>query len=63
MARHLIPDNPGQFRIKVASAGNYMVINDKTGKNQVIIPCRNKSQAEDIRDKLNKNDHNGEIRA
>ena len=63
MARHLIPDHPGQFRVKIARAGNYIVLNDKTGKNQVIIPCCNKSHAEKICARLNRGDHKGEIRA
>jgi superfamily II DNA helicase RecQ len=63
MARYLIPGNAGRFRSEIARAGNFMVINEKTGKNQVIIPCRDRKQAEEICSRLNRGDHDGEIRA
>lgn len=63
MARYLIPQNAGHFRIEIARAGNSIVINDKTGKNQIIIPCRDRKQAEELCDRLNRGDHDGEIRA
>lgn len=44
-------------------AGNYIVINDKTGRNQVIIQCRDKAHAEEICGRLNRGDHRGEIYA
>ncbi len=61
MARHLIPKNAGTFRIIIAYAGNYAVVNDKTGRNEVIIACRDKEQAESLCKKLNDKDHNGEV--
>ena len=61
MPKYNLPKIPGTFTVKTARAGNFIVINDKTGKNQVIIPCRDKVQAEELRDKLNKADHNGQI--
>jgi len=61
MPKYTIPKNPGTFSVKTARAGNYIVINSKTGKNQMIIPCRDKSQALEIRDRLNDGDHNGQL--
>jgi hypothetical protein len=59
--KKMIPQNPGRFRVQTAMAGNFIVINDKTGKNQVIIPCRNQSHAKELCEKLNSGDHNGQI--
>lgn len=42
-------------------AGNYIVINDRTGKNQVIIPCETRGDAEELCDRLNRGDHNGQV--
>jgi hypothetical protein len=56
-----LPKNPGRFRVSTAKAGNYIVLNDRTGKNQVIIPCRNREQAEEMCRRLNAGEHNGEI--
>jgi hypothetical protein len=61
MAKKTIPENPGRFRVQTAKAGNYIVINDKTGKNEVIIPCRDYEQAVQLCNRLNAGDHNGEI--
>lgn len=61
MAKIRLPADPGRFKIAKASAGSYMVRNDRTGKNEVIIPCRDRDQAEDICKRLNEGDHSGEI--
>ena len=61
MGRLRIPKNAGEFKIGVASAGNYIVWNNKSGKNKVLIPCRDKKQAESIWKQLNEKDHDGEI--
>jgi hypothetical protein len=62
MARIRIPKNAGaEFEIIVAMAGNYAVWNHKTGKNKLLIPCRDKEQAEEILRVLKEKDHNGEI--
>ena len=39
-----------------------MVWNGKSGKNKLVIACRNQKQAEEVCQKLNAGDHNGEIR-
>jgi hypothetical protein len=62
MTRIQIPENAGKdFQIVVARAGNYAITNNKTGKNKVFIPCRDKAHAEEILEKLKKADHEGEI--
>lgn len=61
MPKKTIPKNAGRFRVSTAKAGNYIVINDRTGKNQVIIPCRDREQAEELCRRLNAHDHNGEV--
>lgn len=61
MAKKTIPENAGQFRVSTAKAGNYIVLNDRTGRNQVIIPCRDREQAEELCRRLNSGEHNGEI--
>jgi hypothetical protein len=38
-----------------------MVQNDKTGKNQVTIPCRTLEQARALCERLNSGDHNGQV--
>ena len=45
----------------VALAGNYAVVNDKTVKNQVIIACRNKRQADELCRRLNSKDRPAEL--
>ncbi len=61
MTRIRIPKNAGEFRIIIARAGNYAVWNNKTGKNKLFIPCKNKAQAEEILRRLRKRDHNDEM--
>ncbi len=42
-------------------AGNYIVLNDKTGNNQVIIPCTDRRHAENLCRRLNSGDHDGSV--
>jgi hypothetical protein len=44
-------------------AGTPLVMNERTGKTKVRIPCKSWEQAEEICRRLNENDHNGIIRA
>jgi hypothetical protein len=48
MPRKTIPQSAGRFRVSIAKAGNYIVLNDRSGKNQVIIPCRERAQADEL---------------
>jgi hypothetical protein len=61
VARYGIPKDAGRFRIEKAMAGNWMVLNDKTGGGKIAIACRDLEQAEWLCDKLNRKDHDGEI--
>ena len=45
----------------MALAGNYAVINDRTGRNKVMIPCREKQQAEELCERLNGKDRPSEV--
>ena len=63
MATYTIPKNAGRFRIEWGGRGNYRVMNDKTGKNQVIIPVYDRAKAEELCRRLNEGDHNGQVHA
>jgi len=63
MAIYTIPKHAGKFRIEYGGRGNYRVINDKTGKNQVIIPVWDRMKAEKLCRRLNAGDHDGQVRA
>jgi len=62
MARQYIPKNAGkEFHIIESMAGTPIVLNGKTGKNKVRIPCRDWKQAEELCERLKKGEHDGEI--
>jgi len=61
MPRYRIPKNAGQLRIEKAMAGNWIVLNDKTGGGKTVIACRDREQAEWLSEKLNRHDHDGEV--
>lgn len=61
MATYTLPGNPGFFRVIIGMTGNYIVTNDRTGKNQVLIPCASRREADELCERLNRGDHNGAI--
>lgn len=62
MARIQVPENAGsEFHILKARAGNYAVSNNKTGKSKLLIPCKDREQAEEVLRKLKEKDHDGEL--
>ena len=62
MPRFTIPEHAGRFRIERHYSGaHYLVLNDKTGKNEVCIPVASKSDADDLCQRLNAGDHNGAV--
>ncbi|GEM_PF-963710 len=61
MPRVRIPDNSGPFHVSIARAGNYIVVNDRTGRNKVVIACIDRQHAEELCERLNAGDHNGEV--
>jgi hypothetical protein len=63
MAIITIPKNAGRFRVQTTPAGNLIVINDRTGKSQIIIPVRSHAQAHELCAKLNAGNHNGQVSA
>jgi hypothetical protein len=63
MTKIYIPKNLGECRIVIAKAGNYAVWNNKTGRNKLMIPCRDEAHAKDILRQLKENDHAGIIYA
>jgi hypothetical protein len=63
MPEHIIPDKGGPYRIVESMAGTPLVVNDRTGKTKVRIPCKNLEQAVETCRQLNADEHNGIIRA
>lgn len=61
MARIQIPQNVGKVRVAMGLGGKYVVWNGKQGKHEFSIICRNRQQAVEIADKINKKQHSGEI--
>ncbi len=61
MPRIRIPENLGECEIIVAKAGNYAVWNRKTGKNQFMVACKSREQAEEVLKRLQNKDHQGEL--
>jgi len=61
MARIEIPQNVGKVRVAMGLGGKYVVWNGKQGKHEFSIICRNRKQAAEIAERINKKQHNGEI--
>jgi precorrin-6B methylase 1 len=61
MARKLIPKNAGKFKVSLSMIGTYIVTNDKSGGNRIIIPCKSKEQAEKVCKQLNERNENEEF--
>jgi hypothetical protein len=63
MAEYTIPKNAGVFRVVIARGGNPLVLNDRSGKTGVRIPCKTFAQAFALCSRLNSGDHAGRVRA
>jgi len=61
VSRIQIPDEPGQFRVIKSYAGTPLIINDKTGKKRITIPCKTREQAEKLCKRLNSGEHDGQV--
>jgi hypothetical protein len=60
--RFTIPTHPGKFSFGLHhTRRHYLVMNDKTGKNQVIIPVANRDAAEELCRRLNAGEHSGAV--
>jgi hypothetical protein len=56
-----VPDNVGECFILKGFTGKWTVANNKSGKDHVFIPCKTRSEALAICERLNTGDHNGQI--
>jgi hypothetical protein len=61
MARYSIPPNVGKVKVAVFVGNKYAVWNGKQGKDEFRILCRDRKQATEVADKINRKQHNGEI--
>ena len=61
MPKISVPPNTGKVRVAMGLGGKFTVWNGKQGKNEFVITCRNRKQAEEVAKKINSRDHNGEI--
>lgn len=62
MAKVTIPKNAGMFRvIRAPITSTWTVLNDRTGKNQVLFACSTRSQADECCRRPNAGEHSGEI--
>ena len=61
MAKYTIPSNAGKVRVAVTLGHKITVWNGKQGRDEFVIVCRNRRQAEEVAEKINKRLHDGEI--
>ena len=61
MAKYTIPPNTGKVRVAMTLGHKITVWNGKQGKDEFVIVCRNRKQAEEVARKINSRDHNGEV--
>jgi hypothetical protein len=61
MAKYTIPPNTGKVRVAMGLGGRYTVWNGKQGPDEFVITCRNRKQAQEVAEKINKKQHTGEI--
>ena len=61
MAKYTIPPNTGKVRVAMTLGHKITVWNGKQGRDEFVIVCRNRKQADELAEKTNKKQHNGEI--
>jgi hypothetical protein len=61
MPKISVPSNTGKVRVAMGLGGKFTVWNGKQGKNEFVILCRTRKQAEEVARKINSRDHNGEV--
>jgi hypothetical protein len=61
MPKVSVPPNTGKVRVAMGLGGKFTVWNGKQGKNEFVIVCRNRKQAEEVARKINSRDHDGEV--
>ena len=61
MATYKIPKNLGKVRVAKGLGHKWMVWNGKQGRGEFSIVCRDRKQAEEVAEIVNKKQHSGEI--
>ena len=61
MIRYTIPPNTGKVRLVMGLGGTYSVWNGKHGKDEFVIACRTRKQAEEIAKLINSKGRPAEI--
>lgn len=61
MALYKIPPNVGKVRVAMALGNKFAVWNGKQGRGEFRILCKNRKQAEEVAQKINRREHSGEI--
>ena len=59
MARYEIPQNVGKVRVAMALGGKFAVWNGKQGRDEFRIVCRNRKEATEIAERINRKEHEG----
>ena len=59
MARYPIPQNTGKVRVAVGHFFFFFLWNGKQGKHEFVIVCRDRKQANEIAEIINKKQHEG----
>jgi hypothetical protein len=61
MARYEIPEKVGKVRVAMALGGKFAVWNGKQGEGEFRILCRNRKEAQEVAERINRKDHDGSI--
>ena len=61
MARYEIPQNVGKVKLAMALGGKFAVWNGKQGRGEFRIVCRNRKEAQEIVNRINRKEHPGFI--
>ena len=61
LMRYTIPKNVGKVRVAVMLGHRWVVWNGKQGQHEFVILCKNRQQAEEVAQIVNRKQHDGEI--
>lgn len=61
MAKVKVPPNTGKVKVAMTIGGKFTVWNGKQGQHEFVIICRTRQQAQEIANKINRREHNGEV--
>lgn len=59
--KYKIPPNTGKVRVAMYVGGKITVWNGKQGQHEFAIVCRTRKQANEVAEKINRKQHDGEI--